>query len=205
MSHTLLLSLPKGETWDMEHFLQESLSCCKAGASFLRGCSEKVEDAVKELLQLIRSTAPLPQVNSFDSDEIIKSKKEELELFETECEDLFMHFQHRNLDAMASSVRCTLEKLRHCITSTSHYTAVIHQDNSSSLDKNLLPASCFQADLVLTIPNVVMHPSLEDVQNAVNEAVLHVCEVGQHVRQWTPPHAHSFTTHPGEACKTSIT
>ncbi len=34
----------------------------------------------------------------------------------TECEDLFLHFQHRNLDALVASVRTTLDQLRKRIT-----------------------------------------------------------------------------------------
>ena len=41
----------------------------------LRGCSSKAEDAVKELLDLLRSTACLPSLSLSDPEETIKSKK----------------------------------------------------------------------------------------------------------------------------------
>ena len=43
----------------------------------LRGCSSKAEDAVKELLDLLRSTACLPSLSLSDPEETIKSKKGE--------------------------------------------------------------------------------------------------------------------------------
>lgn len=199
MSNTLVLHLPKCETWNTEQFLRESLLCSEAGATFLSSCSEKVEDAVKEVLELLRSTALLPQINDFDSDEIAKSKKDELELFENECEDLFMHFQHRNLEALVSSVRCTLDCLRRRITTTSASSTrspvVGYHPKTTYVDDCSHSPSCFQADLILAIPNVVMQPSLEDVQNAVNQVVMYVCEVGRHIRQWSPPHSVSINSH----------
>ena len=41
---------------------------------------------------------------------------DDLDQFETECEDLFLHFQHRNLDALVAAVRTTLDTLRRRIT-----------------------------------------------------------------------------------------
>ena len=96
---------------------------------------------MKELLILLRSSACLPAIHSFDSEDKLKSKRgtlygwwlprlptafstsfsaEELEQFETECEDLFLHFQHRNLDAMVAAVKSTLDTLRKRITTRCH-------------------------------------------------------------------------------------
>ena len=41
---------------------------------------------------------------------------DDLDQFETECEDLFLHFQHRNMDALVAAVRTTLDTLRRRIT-----------------------------------------------------------------------------------------
>ena len=41
---------------------------------------------------------------------------DDLDQFETECEDLFLHFQHRNLEALVAAVRTTLDTLRRRIT-----------------------------------------------------------------------------------------
>ena len=102
MSHTLLLHLPTTETWTTDQFLMEAKvgrvnitvcngchfavvcaseaffhpqSCSDTGMQMLRGCSSKAEDAVKELLDLLRSTACLPSLSLSDPEETIKSKK----------------------------------------------------------------------------------------------------------------------------------
>ena len=78
MSSTHLLSLPGSETWTTDEFLGHALSRSQQGTELLIANSRKVEDAVKEMLVLLRSTANLPTIHDFDSDETIKSKKGKL-------------------------------------------------------------------------------------------------------------------------------
>ena len=75
MSSTQLLSLPGSETWTVEEFLSRAQSKCKEGTELLIANSKKVEGAVKEMLALLKNSASLPTINSFDTDEIVKSKK----------------------------------------------------------------------------------------------------------------------------------
>ena len=42
----------------------------------------------------------------------------------------------------------------------------------------------FRADIVLAIPNVVMKPSLEDLQSALNKAVQMILKTTQDIPQW---------------------
>lgn len=75
MSSTQLLSLPGNDTWTVEEFLSKAQSRSKEGTELLIVNSRKVEGAVKEMLALLRNSANLPTINTFDSDETIKSKK----------------------------------------------------------------------------------------------------------------------------------
>ena len=77
MSSTQLLSLPGNETWTTEQFLSKAQARSHQGTHLLTACSRKVEDAVKEMLVLLKSTATLPTIHDFDSEETIKSKKGE--------------------------------------------------------------------------------------------------------------------------------
>lgn len=196
MSHTLLLTLPHNEAWTTAHFLQEALAHSEAGGNILSSCSKKVEDAVKELLGLLRNTAAIPTINDFDSDEVARSKQDELEVFQTHCQDLFIYFKHRNLEALIASVRGTLDNLRRCITTSTSRSAIRYGIQPTIQDDSSHPAACFQADLILSIPNIVMQPSLEDMQNTVNQAVHYICEVGQHIGLWTVPTSSAHLTSP---------
>ncbi len=190
MSRTLLLTLPQNEAWTTALFLQESFAQSENGGNVLCCCSKKVEDAVKELLLLLRTTAALPTINSFDSEETVRSKKDDLEVYEAHCQDLFVHFKLRNLEALIASVRATLDNLRRCITTSMSRSSARAYSASALLQDSTEPAhpaACFQADLILSLPNIVMQPSLEDMQNTVNQAVQNICEVGQHIELWSNP------------------
>ena len=47
---------------------------CEAGVRVLNRCSAKVEEAVKELLHMLRSSAMLPSPAPTDSEDIAKGK-----------------------------------------------------------------------------------------------------------------------------------
>lgn len=187
MSHTLLLTLPHNEAWSIDHFVQESLSRSVAGGIIVSSCSSKVEDAVKEAIKIIHAAAYIPKPSSSDTDETAKSKRDDLDVFQTNCDDLFAHFKHRNFEALIASVRWTLDSLRRCITTSSVSRSSHIYNFNSSLDEPSHPTACLQADLILSLPNILMRPSLEDMQNAVNQAVQYVCEIGQYVKLWKPP------------------
>ena len=72
---------------------------------------------------------------------------EELEQFESECEDLFSHFQHRNLDALVCAVRSTLDLLRRRLVTSSSIR--------SQYEDGARPVACFSTELVLSLPNIV--------------------------------------------------
>ena len=113
---------------------------------------------------------------------------DELDQFDTECEDLFGHFQHRNLDALVASVRSTLDAFRKRITTSSsgRSSSRVYQ-TVSVMDESSRPLACFIAELVLSLPNIIIQPSLEEIQNTVNQAVQCVTELGQHIPVWTTP------------------
>ncbi len=42
----------------------------------------------------------------------------------------------------------------------------------------------FKADIILAIPSIVMRPSLEDIQNAVNKSVQTILKMSENIPQW---------------------
>jgi dynein heavy chain len=72
---------------------------------------------------------------------------EELEQFESECEDLFSIFQHRNLEALVCAVSSSLDLLRKRLA-TSSSARNLHENGGR-------PAPCFSAEVVLSLPNIV--------------------------------------------------
>lgn len=103
---------------------------------------------------------------------------EELEQFESECEDLFSHFQHRNLEALVCAVRSTLDLLRKRLATSSSLR--------NQYDDDSRPAPCFITELVLSLPNIVSK-SLPLLYCSDNVCVI-VCrfwfQVWRSYRQW---------------------
>ncbi|XP_064611990.1 dynein axonemal heavy chain 5-like isoform X2 [Liolophura sinensis] len=112
---------------------------------------------------------------------VARRRKEMRENIEEAANELLNHFNHRNLDALLRVTRNTLESLRRKITSSSmvHYLV----DPSNSPQKDSRPF--FRTNAKLSIPNIVMQPALDEVQQAVNKAAQLVIGVSKGVSQWS--------------------
>uniref|UniRef100_H0X0M1 Dynein axonemal heavy chain 5 n=1 Tax=Otolemur garnettii TaxID=30611 RepID=H0X0M1_OTOGA len=112
----------------------------------------------------------------------IMKKKKETEILEEEACELLSHFNHQNMDALLKVTRNTLEAVRKRIHS-SHMVNFLDGNSASKVRQNSLPI--FRANVTLAIPNIVMAPALEDVQQTLNKAVDCIISVPKGVRQWS--------------------
>ncbi|XDV39791.1 hypothetical protein PO909_008980 [Leuciscus waleckii] len=96
-----------------------------------------------------------------------KKKRDLMKVMEEEAKELLSHFNHRNVDALLRLTRNTLETLR----------KRIHKGSGSQ--------PIFKAGVCLTIPNIIMVPGLDEVQQALNRAVDFVVSVSKGVGQWS--------------------
>ncbi|KPP75577.1 dynein heavy chain 5, axonemal-like [Scleropages formosus] len=114
-----------------------------------------------------------------------KKKRDMMEIMEEEAQELLSHFNHRNVDALLRVTRNTLEHLRRRV----HTSSVLHfmASESSSLDrqKGSILRPIFRTSVCLAIPNIVMVPALDEVQQALNRAVECVVSVSKGVAQWS--------------------
>ncbi|XP_012940947.1 dynein heavy chain 5, axonemal [Aplysia californica] len=114
---------------------------------------------------------------------VAKKKKELRENIEESAMDLLTHFNNRNLDALLKATRNTLEALRKRITSSSmaHYIGDMSLYGEQKKDSRPF----FRTNATLAIPQIVMHPALDEVQQALNKAVQNVISVSGAVAQWS--------------------
>ena len=108
-----------------------------------------------------------------------KKRLEQREQLDEAAQELLNHFNHRNMDALLKSVRFTLENLRKRISASAMSSYV---KATSKNEKQARPF--FACYAVLAIPNVVMQPALDEVQQAVNKAAHLVISVSKGVSQW---------------------
>ncbi|KAI7806102.1 putative dynein heavy chain 5 [Triplophysa rosa] len=113
-----------------------------------------------------------------------KKKRDLMEVMEEEAQELLSHFNHRNVDALLRLTRNTLETLRKRIQASSlmHYMA---EAESPIRPKGSAPQPIFRVGVCLAIPNIIMVPALDEVQQALNRAVDCVVSVSKGVGQWS--------------------
>ena len=106
-------------------------------------------------------------------------RKQQREELQQEAQYLIDHFSHSNLEALLRVTRTTMESIRRRITVSS---SVSYGESSDDKKKDYKPA--FKAKCVLSIPNIVMRPNLDDVQTAVNQVVQNILLVHKKVYIW---------------------
>ncbi|XP_064201033.1 dynein axonemal heavy chain 5 isoform X1 [Anguilla rostrata] len=113
-----------------------------------------------------------------------RRKRDLMEVMEEEAEELLSHFNHRNVDALLRLTRNTLEALRKRI----HASSLLHflaESDSPTRQKGSGQQPIFRANVTLSIPNIVMVPVLDEIQQALNRAVECVVSVSKGVGQWS--------------------
>ena len=106
-------------------------------------------------------------------------RKQQREELQQEAQYLVDHFSHSNLEALLRVTRTTMESIRRRITVSS---SVSYGESSDDKKKDYKPA--FKAKCVLSIPNIVMRPNLDDVQTAVNQVVQNILAIHKKVYIW---------------------
>ncbi|CAH1269411.1 DNAH5 [Branchiostoma lanceolatum] len=113
-----------------------------------------------------------------------KKKREQKERLQEEAENLLHHFANRNLDALVRVTRTTMDSIKKRVSSSS---MLIYMGDASDADKKSKKENIpmFRADMALAIPNIVMTPALDEIQQTLNRAVQAILGVSRGVAQWS--------------------
>ncbi|XP_039384951.1 dynein heavy chain 8, axonemal isoform X6 [Mauremys reevesii] len=107
--------------------------------------------------------------------------------FRKECKEVVAYFSHQLLDSLLKATRLSLDTLkkRMFVSSTSTFgrTAFFAQASKSEEVVSFL-----KAEVHLAIPNVVMVPSLDDIQQVINRMIQLTLEVSRGVAHWGQQH-----------------
>ncbi|OXB65197.1 hypothetical protein ASZ78_004954 [Callipepla squamata] len=110
-----------------------------------------------------------------------KKKRKDLELLEEEANEVLSYFNDCNIDALLKLTRSTLENIRKRI----HASSMINlPENHNASKKKASAHPIIKTSINLSIPNIVMKPSLDEVQQALNKAVDSIVKVTEGVGQW---------------------
>eukprot|EP00079_Xenopus_tropicalis_P026874 XP_012820905.1 PREDICTED: dynein heavy chain 5, axonemal [Xenopus tropicalis] len=111
-----------------------------------------------------------------------KKKKDMMEILEEEACELLSHFNHRNVDALLKVTRNTLETIRKRIQMSSMISFL---DGNAISKQKINGQPIFKANITLAIPNIIMVPALDEVQQTLNKAVENIVNVSKGVGQWS--------------------
>ncbi|XP_044913422.1 dynein axonemal heavy chain 8 isoform X4 [Felis catus] len=200
IAKTVLISLPESGATKVEDMLTLNETYTKEWADILNHKSKHVEEAVKELILIFeaiyevkdsgKTAKPLPEQRkhvAFGSETEegenpdyetnilpqadFNDKEDE---FKKECKEVYAFFSHQLLDSLQKATRLSLDTMKRRIFVSSQYGRRRSEDVISFI----------KTEVHLAIPNVVMVPSLDDIQQAINRMIQLTLEVSRGVAHW---------------------
>ncbi|XP_052061669.1 dynein axonemal heavy chain 8-like [Mytilus californianus] len=197
ISETLLCELPEKTPWTVDEFMQKMEVYCGAMTSEINKMSQVIEDAVKELIRIFLQRAQMDQNSiqsgqtseGFDNESTSEHENsedhdttEEQSILEA-CDELKDFFNNRLVESLLKATRHSLDTMRRRFFSSGRRGGGLHFDESvGGWNGSRVPF--FVADITLCIPNVVMQPGLDDIQQSLNKATQRALDISKGVYQW---------------------
>lgn len=185
-----LCQLPLADTITTETFIAETQQLCKGASEKLDNWNVMIERASHELITLLLPDDEMLLAEISQSDVITEpsqerpgtaSYKRQLDQraqLQQEAKLLLEYFNRQTIDALVALTRRSLEVLRKRIATASHTYGEYSDDKKASRQP------LFSSNVLLSLPNVVMRPSLDDIQQVVNQSVQLMVGVTKEVYLW---------------------
>lgn len=181
-----LCELPEADTTTIEEFTSNTSALCAKASKLIDMKSQIVEMAVQELLQLLLGPEVVlePPEDEMAPGAVATMRMIELRTkLQSEAANLQAYYEERNVDTQVQLLRSSLESIRRRLAVHSigygNYSGNSRESKRAKVDHPL-----FQSDIILAMPNIVMKPSLDDIQQALNQAVSTITLVTKQVFQW---------------------
>ncbi|KAL7373953.1 hypothetical protein ABVT39_018239 [Epinephelus coioides] len=188
MSSCCLLVLPEDSPVSPQDLLLQTDSSVQAAAATLNWQSQQVERYVFELIEeLKRRMKTTEAVNLEGSFQCLHPDSKQ----KTRCQsclpcrfyNLIGQLCHRNTEALVKATKSSLDVLRKRL-----HVHKYQPSSSFSSSSQSAPPPLFRASIQLAIPNIVLRPSLDDIQSTVNKLVSVVLSVTKDIPLWTYSH-----------------
>ena len=143
VSKSLLVSLPADEAFTLEEFVAMQEEYIEKKAELLQGKNVQVENAVHDLIGLIKSYPLDPHIGAVRQED---------------ADRLIGHYNHFMYQALLNCTKNSLNAIKKRVA----------KGGSNSFIYVERPF--FEVDVQLNIPKVQLSPSLDDVQRSINKA-----------------------------------
>ena len=183
MLKTPLVTVPQHDVITVSEFVQSAIQLCQAASVSLENKSVVVENAVNELINmLLPEDNTLPDAPPDDLSEpgslaITRKVEQRMKLIQ-ETNLLMEHYEQQNIETLLQLIRSTLESLKRRVAVASSLSFL----DASMEDKHDQPL--FVSNVVLSLPNLVTSPSLEEIQQAMNQVIQIVLSVAKTIYCW---------------------
>ncbi|KAM9416983.1 dynein axonemal heavy chain 5 isoform 1-T1 [Salvelinus alpinus] len=190
MSSTALLVLPEDMPVSSQNFHSQAEDTVRSAGKALSIQSKQVEMSMYEMTdELKKRMSPAEVVNLEGSLQCLHPDAKQ----KTRCQsclaccfyNLMAQLCQRNTEALVKATRSSLDSLRRRL-----HVASSKYQSSSYLSRAQVQVPLFKASIQLAIPNIVLKPSLEDIQSTVNKVVSIVLSMATDIPLWTFSHLH---------------
>ncbi|XP_077876201.1 dynein axonemal heavy chain 8 isoform X2 [Ictidomys tridecemlineatus] len=208
IAKTVLISLPEDGATKVEDMLTLNETYTREWADILNHKSKHVEEAVRELILIfeqiyeVKSTGkaikPVPEhqkhvvfgsemeegeSNDYESNLVTEGDANDKEdEFKKECKEVFAFFSHQLLDSLQKATRLSLDTMKRRIFVARQVENMLTIPYGRKRSEDII--SFIKTEVHLAIPNVVMVPSLDDIQQAINRMIQLTLEVSRGVAHW---------------------
>ncbi|CAH8644888.1 unnamed protein product [Schistosoma haematobium] len=185
MAETNLCDLPDDDQVTLDQFIQITETTVANAAENLSIKSHLIEMAVNEMLDLIKTDLDENQLKNLSSEqgyECISQDRRRGRCLECKPCIYFTflnQFTQRNTEALVKCTRNTLDSLKLRIQPM---TLKFHQEHATGKEGRKTPL--FKVNLILSIPNVVMQPSLDELQTGLHKSMSIILKMTQNVQPW---------------------
>ncbi|XP_027742699.1 dynein heavy chain 5, axonemal-like isoform X3 [Empidonax traillii] len=188
MSNTALIILPEDKPTDAISFLEQIEKLAISTSCKLSQQSQQVECSVYELVDNLKHRLKADAERTLEdlyacTHPDIKQKTRCQECLSCAYYNLVGELCQKNTDSLVRCTKISLETLRHrlhVIDSRYQMTKVVETQR----------VPLFKAEIQLAFPNVVLRPSLEDIQSAVNKAVNTILSIAKDIPLWKFAYLH---------------
>ncbi|XP_056594071.1 dynein axonemal heavy chain 5 [Triplophysa dalaica] len=187
MSTTLLLTLPEEEPILPHDFLTNTETTVNAARKTLKIASQQLESSMLEMIEeLKREMKPAERVNLEGSQCLHPDAKQKTRCLQClPCAFYIIMGQlcQRNTEALVRATKLSLDSLRRRL----------HGANTkyrSSQSDAAIQIPLFKASVELAIPNLVLRPSVEEIQVILGKVITTVLLSAKDIPLWTYSHLH---------------
>ena len=187
-----LCDLPTTSTVTVTDFTSTTARLCAEAGTALDTKSLVAERAVHELIDLLIGPEVIldpPEDETAPGALAIQRKIEQRSKLRQEADNLFLTYEHQNMDTLIQLMKLTLEGLRRRVS----VTMLTYGDYKPGERRSNHPL--FESNLVLDLPSIVMKPSLEEVQQGLSRGVQMMIATTKQVYCWGQERHNTTTLH----------